>query len=135
MMLPVHDTTGHGGGRRAKELDCQRKRSLLLLLDLHHEALDIATIPADFCAESTRPNLLHCPVSDLVEPDFLSCHRIRGIVPMLTKRKDLESVGSWHMSQLWCYFNLWCHNQHYLRLFDSGPPSVFYVAIADGHET
>lgn len=95
MLLPVHGMTGRGGGCRAKELVGKRKRILLRRLNLHHETLDIAAIPANFCAESTRPSVLHCPVSDLVEFDFLSCHWILCIVPMHTKRKDLEPVGSW----------------------------------------
>lgn len=94
-LLPVYGMTGCGGGCRAKELVGKRKRILLRRLNLHHEALDIAAIPADFCTESTGSSLLHCPVSDLVEPDFLFCHWILCIVPMHPKRKDLEPVGSW----------------------------------------
>lgn len=100
MLPPVPGTTGRGGGRRAKELVGQRRRSLLHLLDLHHEALDIAAIPADFRAEPTRPSLLLCPVSDLVEPDFLSYHWIFCIVPMHTKGKNLEPVDPWQMPQI-----------------------------------
>lgn len=100
MLPPVPDTTGPGGGRRAKELVGQRKRSLLRLFNLHHEALDIAAIRADFRAEPTRPSVLHCPVSDLVEPDFLSYHWILCIVPMHTKGKNLEPVDSWQMPQI-----------------------------------
>ena len=93
MMLPVYCMTGCGECR-AKELVGKRKRILLRRLNLHHEALDTAAISADFCTESTGPSLLHCAVSDLVEPDFLSCHWILCIVSMHTERKDLEPVGS-----------------------------------------
>ena len=128
MLLPVYGMIGCGGGCWAKKLVGKRKRILLRRLNLHHEALDIAAISADFCTESTGPSLLHCPVSDLVEPDLLYCHWILCTVPMHTKRKDLEPVGSWYMPQLCCYISLRWHPQHHLRLFDSGAPSGFNVA-------
>ena len=96
-----HRTTGPGRGRKAKELVGQRERGLLHLLDLYHEALHLATIPAHFRAESKRPGVLHRPVPDLGEPDRLSCVWVRRIVPMLAARTDLESLGSGHMPRFW----------------------------------
>lgn len=132
-MLPVYGQTGPGRGHRAEELVGQRERSLLHRLDLHHEALHIASISADFCTEPTRPSVLHCSVSDLGEPDRLPDHWILCIVPMLPKRKHLEPVGSGHMPQLWCHIGLRWRHQHHLRLFNSGPPSDVNMAITDGN--
>lgn len=134
MLPPVPGTTGDGESCRAKELVGQCRRSLLRLYNLHHEALHLAAVPAHFRAEPARPSVLHCPLSDLDEPDCLPDHCLFSTVPMHSKRKHLGPASSWQMSQLWCYPSRRWHRERHLRLFGSRAPSGFNVAIADGNE-